>query len=223
MVVPTRELVNTLIPITIKATILDPMVLNNYNMDMDIDTVRGRSVSSSTNSLRAFSVCSNTSSIPYHERMEIQSSNLPWSEQVEIDKRESFSLSYATSKAGDRMPANKATDNSSKDGVQCANKKAPALNNMPTSQGENKVNNNTNTCSSQGFTNIPISYEIDKPVEPNAWNGKAHSISIFGTMEFLEIDSINITTSLLCMANFIKNRSIDCKLANSIIQLKSFG
>ena len=166
MVAPTRELVNTLIPITIKATILDPMVLNNYNMD--IDTARGRSVSSSTNSLRAFSVCSNTSSIPYHERMEIQSSNLPWSEQVEIDKRESFSLSYATSKAGDRMPANKATDNSSKNGVQCANKEAPALNNMPTSQGENEVNNNTNMCSSQGFTNIPISYEVDKLVEPNA-------------------------------------------------------
>ncbi len=77
------------------------------------------------------------------------------------------------------MPANKATDNSSKDGVQCGNKEAPALNNMPTSQGENEINNNTNTCSSQGFTNIPISYEVDKPVEPNAWNGEAHSISIF--------------------------------------------
>jgi len=81
MVALTRELVNTLISITTKATILDPMVLNNYNMDMDIDTPRERSVSSSTNSLRAFSVHSNTSSIPYHKRMEIQSNNLPWSEQ----------------------------------------------------------------------------------------------------------------------------------------------
>jgi len=83
--------------------------------------------------------------------------------------------------------------------------------------------NNTNTCSSQGFTNVPIPYEVDKPVEPNAWDGEAHSISIFGTMKFLEIDSMNITTSLLCMANFIKNRSVDCKLANSITQLKGFG
>lgn len=62
--------------------------------------------------------------------MEIQSNNLPWSKQVEIYEWESFSLLYATPKVGDSIPANKATDNSPKDRVQYANKKAPVLNNM---------------------------------------------------------------------------------------------
>ena len=42
----------------------------------------------------------------------------------------------------------------------------------------------------------------------NAWNGKAHLISIFGTMEFLEINAKNMTMSLLRMTNYIKNKNI---------------
>ena len=46
---------------------------------------RERSASSSTNSSRALSAHSNLSSIPYHERMEIQSNKLTWDKQVEIN------------------------------------------------------------------------------------------------------------------------------------------
>ena len=42
-------------------------------------------------------------------------------------------------------------------------------------------------------------------------------------MKFLEIDSINMTALLLYIANFIKNRSVKCNLANNITQLKGFG
>jgi len=68
-------------------------------MDMDIDTdiLRGRSVSSNNNSSRKSSMHSNTSSISYHKRMEIQSDNPLWSEQVEIKENKRFSLSYAMS------------------------------------------------------------------------------------------------------------------------------
>ena len=69
------------------------MVRDNSNMDMDIDTPRERSASSSTNSSRASSVYSNLSSIPYHERMEIQSNKLTWDKQVEINVRECVFLS----------------------------------------------------------------------------------------------------------------------------------
>jgi len=44
--------------------------------------------------------------------------------------------------------------------------------------------------------------------KPNTWNGEAHLISIFGTMEFLEINAKNMTMSLLRMANYIKNKKV---------------
>ena len=192
-------------------------------MDMEIDTPRGRSVSSSVNSSRELSTHSKASSIPYHERMQIQSDNLPWSEQVEINIRENFSLSYATPREGGGIPVNEVTNNSPKEGAQHVNKKAPALNYMPIPQGESEANNTTNMCPSQGFMNVLISYNINQPAEPNTWDGEAHPISIFGTMEFLEIDSINITSSLLCMANFIRNRSVKCNMVNKVKQLQGFG
>jgi len=71
MVAPIREVANTLIPNTTKETTLNPIVHNISNMDIDINTSRGRSAFSSTNSSRTSLVQSATSSIPYHERMEI--------------------------------------------------------------------------------------------------------------------------------------------------------
>ena len=130
---------------------------------------------------------------------------------------------YTTSKVEDSIPANETTDNSSKDKVQYANKEAPTLNDMPILQGECEANNNTNICPFQSFTNILIFYEINQPVESNTWDGEAHSISIFGTMEFLKIDFMNMMTLLLCMANFIKNRSVKHNLVNNVTQLKGFS
>ena len=141
MVAPIREVVNTLIPGTIKETTLNPIVYNTSNMDMDINTSSGRSASSSMNSLRVSSMYSAASSIPYYERMKIQRNNLPWNKQVEIYMRESFSLSYTTSKVGDSIPANETIDNSPKDGIQHANKKASVLNDMPILQGKCEASN----------------------------------------------------------------------------------
>jgi len=43
----------------------------------------------------------------------------------------------------------------------------------------------------------PLNYDINSPSEPNSWDGKAYPISIFGHIEFLEINSKNMFTSLL--------------------------
>jgi len=37
-----------------------------------------------------------------------------------------------------------------------------------------------------------LPYDINQLVELNAWDSKARPISVFGTMEFLEINSKNI-------------------------------
>lgn len=78
-------------------------------------------------------------------------------------------------------------------------------------------------CNSQEFTNILILYNINQLVKPNAWDREAYPISIFNTIELLKIDSKNILTLLLCMANFIRNRSVESNKVNNINQLQDFG
>ena len=60
-------------------------------------------------------------------------------------------------------------------------------------------------------------------MEPNTWDSKAHSISIFESMEFLKIDAKNIYISLLSMANYIRSRKVKLCSINNISQLKYFG
>jgi len=106
-------------------------------------------------------------------------------------------------------------NNSFKKGAQYVNKEASTLNNTSIPQGESEANNMTKTCSSQGFTNVLI--------KPNGWNGEAYLISIFSIMEFLEIDSINMTSLFLYIANFIRNRSVKHNMVNNIKQLQGFS
>jgi len=51
-------------------------------MDINTDNSRGRLASFSKYSSKESSVHLNVSSIPYYKRMEIQSNNLLWSEQM---------------------------------------------------------------------------------------------------------------------------------------------
>ena len=81
--------------------------------------------------------------------------------------------------------------------------KATIPSNMPNPQGEDVSNCGMNTCEPQGLESSSISYRDKQLAEPNSWNGKALPLSLFGTIEFLEIDSKNISTLLLCMADFI--------------------
>ena len=78
-------------------------------------------------------------------------------------------------------------------------------------------------CNSQEFTNILILYNINQLVKPNVWDREAYPISIFNTIELLKIDSKNILTLLLCMANFIRNRSVESNKVNNVNQLQDFG
>ena len=71
MVTPNRELANTLFPES-SNTLTTPTTYYSNNMDMEVDTPRGRSVV-----LRESSAHSSISSIPYIKRMEAQSNNPP--------------------------------------------------------------------------------------------------------------------------------------------------
>jgi len=56
-------------------------------MDMDIDTSRDRSATS----------------IPYVKRIEAQSNNTSWAEQVKLNKMKEITLSYTTPKVGKKI------------------------------------------------------------------------------------------------------------------------
>jgi len=60
-------------------------------------------------------------------------------------------------------------------------------------------------------------------MESNAWDSETYSISIFGSMEFLEINAKNMYTLLLHIENYIRLRKIKLGLINDIFQLKYFG
>ena len=66
---------------------------------------------------------------------------------------------------------------------------------------------------------VLILYNTNQLVEPNAWDGEAYLISILRTMEFLKINSMNMSTLLLHMANFIWNRGIDSNKINGVNQI----
>ena len=70
---------------------------------------------------------------------------------------------------------------------------------------------------------VLLSYNINWPIEPNVWNGKAYPIFIFGTIEVIKIDAKNINISLLYMAYFIRSRKVNTSAINNIEELKGFG
>jgi len=115
---------------------------------------------------------------------------------------------------------NKAIDHNPENGEQHTNNEVSILNNIFNPQGKSVVFNNPSISMPQGIETTSISYKNNYLVELNVWDGKAHSISIFGTIDFLNIDTKNISTSLLQMANFINNRKLNKN--KNLLQLKGF-
>jgi len=89
MVAPERILVNTSFSFHL-STLHNPQEpLKNMAMDMEIDTPRGQSTNSSSNSSRASSAHLNVSSIAYAECVQALANNPSWTEQVEESVLES--------------------------------------------------------------------------------------------------------------------------------------
>ena len=92
---------------------------------------------------------------------------------------------------------------------------------MLSSSGES-IENNQHAANMQYFE-VFISYDINNPSELNSWDGEAYPIFIFGHREFLGINSKNIFTSLLWIANFIKARKVEKGKILDVTDLQRFS
>ena len=70
---------------------------------------------------------------------------------------------------------------------------------------------------------VLINYDINMPMEANAWNSEAYPIFIFEHIEFLEINAKNIFTSLLHMADFIRTRKVQQGKISDMAELLVFN
>jgi len=75
IVVPNRKLANTLLFSSITNIALSLIIHNNMNIDINMDTLKDRSIYSSTDNSRELLVYSSLSSISYIEKIEVQSNN----------------------------------------------------------------------------------------------------------------------------------------------------
>ena len=163
MVAPIRELVN--IHFSTSALNLKPLHMaklpSKMEMDIDSDSIRRRSTSSSKVSSRSASVTSNALSTPYHKRMEINN-DLP-----DKDFRDPANSSQLSYKDGNEEgnSVRKAADNGPTRNLQCVPNEAPALKNTPKPQGKGTSLNNTNMSPSQDIINIQLLYDPNQPTE----------------------------------------------------------
>ena len=103
MVVLKRELANKIFS-TYTSSTINHIVSNTVYEDINMDALRERSAISSSNISMVSSTHSAASFILYHARMEHQSSNPTWTEQVDLPL--DFQLSYTNPNEGNNSNIN---------------------------------------------------------------------------------------------------------------------
>ena len=98
--------------------------------DMDINTLRGQFINSSTNNSRESSTHSSVLLITYAKRAKALNNSPFWTDQVEVSKFQGLTLSYTKLEMRKNNKANKAT----------------VTINIPESHRMNANNKNMNTC-----------------------------------------------------------------------------
>jgi len=127
MVVPNRESVNILFFFD-SSTSSNPVIHNNMNIDIKINTLRGWSAISSINSSRKLSVHSSVSSISYAKKIEAQNNSLSWANQVKLNKSQGLTLFYVIPEVGETNSTNETigTKKILEQQGECAN--SPSIN-----------------------------------------------------------------------------------------------
>ena len=81
----------------------------------------------------------------------------------------------------------------------------------------------SNTSTTQGIKPSVIPYAVNQPADLQLWDSSFCPISLLGMNEFLDGDAKNITCSLLRMVTFIRQRKLEDKTVEDILQITKFG
>ena len=81
----------------------------------------------------------------------------------------------------------------------------------------------SNTSTAQGIKPSVIPYAVNQPADLQLWASSFCPISLFGMNEFLDGDAKNITCSLFRMVTFIRQRRLEDKTVEDILQITKFG
>jgi len=188
MVVPIREVANK--HYSFFSVFSTNPTITSYPSKIEInsindDKMRGHSASSSNGSSRNSSVLLNTSSRPYHERMEINN-ELPKVDS--IDPIDSSQLSYTRIvKVDDSVSP--ATNKEMASNSQYVNNKIPAFKKKPKPHSNSNstqiegVNSTFSEHMSDNVVNIQIPYDANQAVNPESWDSNFNSILLHGSME----------------------------------------
>jgi len=143
----------------------NPIEINNISEDINMDVLRGRFSAPSPNSSRDPSIHSDASSQIYANKIEVENVKLDWAEQV---KFQNFHLSYQSNQQKTLNNQDQDTNIGNKAKKQCAINETLTLNSIPSPQVEHKTmvpSENSSQCS---YYEIPLAYDINKPMEPKA-------------------------------------------------------
>jgi len=58
---------------------------------------------------------------------------------------------------------------------------------------------------------------------PDTWDSNYHSVSLYGSIEYLALDTKNIKESLCCMTKYILSKKVESSKANNINDLKGIS
>ena len=135
-------------------------------IDVNDDNIRERLFLPSKVSLRSTSVTSNTSSIPYYEKIEINNDLL---DKEVRDLVDSSQLSYKDDNEEDNH-VRKVANNGPTRNLQCIQNKALDIKNSPKLWGKSTFPNNTNMSPLENIINIQLPYDLNQPTKLDLWD-----------------------------------------------------
>jgi len=188
MVAPIRDLGNiTQSPVTMSSNSLKlvfeedidmvtDLIGATLNLNNNLDEVRGHSLDVSAHRPRSPSILLSKNKEKYHVRVQCESDRMD--EDEPVNSPGSVDLEYATQSQNHQV--SKAADSPSNMRQQYAPTAGPTLN-QP--HCENVVN-------------IHLNYDLDKALDPESWDGSFHIVLLYGSIEHLASDALNIKESL---------------------------
>jgi len=159
--------------------VIDP-VDTLFDLDNNYDEVRGHSLDLSIHRLRFPSMSSSEYDEEYHICVKRESNRMV--EDEPANSLGSFSLEYITQESQNNQ-VSKVADTTPNMRKQCVLAAGPAPNHP----------------SSKNVVNIQLNYNPDQALDPESWDGNFHAVSLYGSMEYLASDALNIKKSLFRM------------------------